>query len=234
MLSNIFKVTGKIKIICILNIFFLSFLGVDNYLFLTMDTFDINLLIKSIFTNQILIGMYMPFLMLFYINSIYKKDSFNRLALIKIGNKEKWILSNVKFIAKSALFLIIVFIISLVSLITLNLNKYSNIVLSYNYLLNSILYFIFMYIYLFSIGIIFLLAKLKYKKINIALIITISIIILDTLIIRLNMNIFNHFSMLCNIIYSSELGISSLFYWILIPSFFIFILNELKDKVDLA
>lgn len=234
MLNNIFKVDRKIKIICILNIFFLSFLGVDNYMFLAEDTFNISLFIKSIFSDQILIGMYMPFLMLFYINSMYKKDSFNKLALIKIGNRETWILENIKFILKSTLFLVVIFIISIISLILLNFTKYNNIIIEYSYLLNSILFFVFMYIYLFSIGIIFLLAKLKFKKINIALIIIISIIILDTLIIRLNVNILNRFSMLYNMIYSYELGLLSLFYWILMPTFLTFILNELKDKIDLA
>lgn len=234
MFNQIFKVEKKIKIIIILNIFFLSFLGIDNYFFISKNIVDINSLIKTILTDEILIGMYMPFLMLFYINSMYKKESFNTIIIVKIGNRKLWLIENLRFIAESALFIIIVFILSIISFIILNLYKYNNIVFQFNYLFSTLLYFIYLLIYLFSIGIIFLLAKLKVKKTNIALIATIAIIILDILIIRLDPNILNRFFMLYNIIYSSNLGIFSIFYWIFILSLLIFILNELKDKVDLA
>ncbi|MGL5068526.1 MAG: hypothetical protein ACRC6T_12030 [Sarcina sp.] len=235
MSNQIYITTKKVKIIIAMNIVFLSSLGIGNYIFTFPDVMDLNLLMHTIYRAGILIGVYMPFLMLIYINSMYKQDSFNRLILFRMKNREQWLSENLKFIFKSSLFLVGIFMVSIVGLVVLNINKYGSVILTYQYIFNISIKIFFLYMYLSVLGLLFLLFIILLKKVNRALLAMVGVIFIDSVIMEIDvLNTVTRLFLINNVKNTPDMWVFSFFYWILITSVILLALNILKDKVDLV
>lgn len=232
MFKKFYKRNTKMKIIIFLNMVFIWYLAMDNYNFDRLNEISISMLFRNVFHSNVLMGIYLPFLILFYINAIYKEVSFNKLIIFKVKSRETWLVENLKFISKISLFAISSFICGMIIQIALNISKYDKIILTLQEMGLLAKNLVFLYLYFLALSLIFFGCVLIVKKINIALVLMFLIILVDLMFMR-KVNRFTRFLLLQNVINTSNV-MFSLFYWVLIISGIIFIINSLKDKVDLA